>query len=358
MGILRKAAGWALGWLAALAGWFTCCRADAKRVLILEPFGMGDVISLEPMVRALRQNGMEVTICAQSRWRQLYDDSVDWLDVDVPWATYQDKAKYALGGYLGGRFREFRRRLRSVAKGAIGIDPRGDVRSILLLRLAGCSRVVTLSCYLGSDMVVPPDCAERAYFDSSVPRWRNNVLLAEKVLEKTLSLSPPAIGHLPKARSSKRRIGVVAVAPWAGKLWPSARWKELRQNLEADGFSVVALHGPGQMAVTREAIGAAADLRECRSIAEWSDSLASLHALVSVDTGPMHLGAALGLRVVGLFGQGLLPLWGPAGEQCVALHHQDEEGFQPCHPIEKNAPEGARWMEKITVEEVMQALRR
>lgn len=357
MGILRKTAGLLIGWVAALARLFCRRRGDGKRVLILEPFGMGDVISLEPMVRTLRDAGLEVTVCAQARWRRLLDDSVEWLDADLPWTTYQDTSKYALGGYLSSRFREFRSRLRIAAKGVIGIDPRGDVRSILLLRLAGCSRVISLSCYLGSDLVVPPDCAERAIFDPARQRWQNNLLLAQKVPIEQAHTSPPSIDHLPQSRTRKC-IAFVPVAPWRGKRWLPERWAELQQRLAKERFSVVVLHGPGQSTAAREAIGSDVELRECVSIEDWARALTSVRAVVSVDTGPMHLGAALGVPVVGLFGQGLLPLWAPAGEDCVALHHQDETGFEPCHPIEANAPNGARWMEKISVTEVLDAIRR
>jgi ADP-heptose:LPS heptosyltransferase len=72
----------------------------------------------------------------------------------------------------------------------------------------------------------------------------------------------------------------------------------------------------------------------------------------------MHLADALGIPVVALFGQGRLPLWAPSGRRSCLISHQSDPDFQLCHPIDTNAHLGRKFMSRISVEEVLSALKR
>src|SRR5262249_17238451 len=69
-----------------------------RRVLILEPCGMGDVIALEPLIRTLVNKGVKVGLCAQAIWRELYPaDSIEgWIDANIPWTSYDSHRKYRM----------------------------------------------------------------------------------------------------------------------------------------------------------------------------------------------------------------------------------------------------------------------
>src|SRR4051794_40180727 len=53
-------------------------------VLLIEPFGLGDVISYEPLIRTLRGHGREVIFCAPAEWRALFPD-VRWVNSAIAW---------------------------------------------------------------------------------------------------------------------------------------------------------------------------------------------------------------------------------------------------------------------------------
>src|SRR5689334_16110050 len=112
---------------------------NAEKVLIIEPFGLGDMISLEPLVRALKQRGYKVGLCGRKAWRPLYpeDGQLQWIDADLPWCTHNEREKYAVRDYTSAQFRTFLRTLKDWGDGTIGLDTRGDIRSVGLLRLAG-----------------------------------------------------------------------------------------------------------------------------------------------------------------------------------------------------------------------------
>jgi len=145
VGLKRRAFGFGL---ALISGAFNLRRrlgktasagGSAPVVLILEPFGMGDVISLEPLIRNLHERKFEIRLSAQPAWRQLYPEPsiATWIDSQVPWTSYDSTRKYRWSSFWTTSFRNYVIQLRRFGRGAIGIDPRGDLRSILLLHLAG-----------------------------------------------------------------------------------------------------------------------------------------------------------------------------------------------------------------------------
>lgn len=333
---------------------------EGRRAVILEPFGMGDLISLEPLVRQLRAAGWRVTIAARPSWRDLFPPGhvEGWCDFSAPWSRYESGQKYRLGALFGAELRESRAALRDAAAGGVGIDPRGDVRSMHLLWLAGCRQVWSLDRYLGTSLKVPKSAARLLSTDPSCPRWRLNLSFFPALTNQPPAEQPPDLQHLLPAGWSpeERRVALIPVAPWRGKLWEPEKWRELVARLQALGWQLVGLCGPQQSAAARAALGENIPVTECGSLTQWAQELARSRVAVTLDTGPMHLAAALGVPLVALFGQGLLPLWQPAGPRSVIVSHQADADFKPCHPLEENWERGASWMRRITVAEVLAAV--
>lgn len=359
VGWKRRLGGLGLGLAAGAVSLTRRGEPDGKRVVILEPYGMGDVISLEPLVHQLRAAGWQVQLAARPAWRELFPDAqVDgWCDFTAPWSRYESGQKYRLGALFGAELRESRAQLREAAAGAVGIDPRGDVRSVHLLWLAGCRQVWSLDRYLGTDLALPKSAASRLPTDPKLSRWRLNLSFFTALTGEPATERPPDLRHLIPAgvQPIERRIALVPVAPWRGKLWEPEKWRELVAGLHARGWQATGLCGPQQTAEARAALGEAIPVTECAGLAQWVSELARSSLVVTLDTGPMHLAAALGVPLVALFGQGLLPLWQPAGERSVVVSHQADADFRPCHPLEENWEQGARFMRRITVAEVLAA---
>lgn len=357
VGLKRRLAGRLLALWAAAAARRRRGEPDGRRAVILEPYGMGDLISLEPLVRQLRGVGWQVHIAAQPAWRGLFTpvQTDGWCDFTAPWSHYSSGKKYEAGALFGAELRDSRVRLRASAAGAVGIDTRGDVRSVLMLWLAGCRQVWSLDRYLGTDLALPASSASQVPTDSSLPRWRLNLTCFTALTNQRAVERPPDLRHLipPGVQPIERRVALIPVAPWRGKLWEPARWRELIAGLQARGWQTLGLCGPQQTGAARVALGEVTPVTECASLPDWALELARSRLVVTLDTGPMHLAAALGVPLVALFGQGLLPLWAPAGERSVVVSHQADPDFRPCHPLGKNWPDGARFMSRITVAEVM-----
>jgi ADP-heptose:LPS heptosyltransferase len=332
-----------------------------ERILVLEPFGLGDLISFEPLVRTLRGAGREVVVCSKPEWRGLYPpgERLRFLDVHLPWATHNERAKYKFASYFQEPWRDSLREMRRLGRGAIGLDTRGDIRSGLVLQLAGCRRVVSLSTYLGSNVTVPRAAAELVPFTPDLRRWELNLSFLEPLGIKldARAVSPPFFAHLARpAPPGSRCVGFMPVAPWRGKLWFPERWRQLAQELVQAGCTIRALCGPGQRWLAQEQVGNGLEIVECSSVEDWARQLQPCAVVVTLDSGPMHLADALGIPVVALFGQGWLPFWAPSGPHSRVIAHQDDPDFAVCHPIDANTPLGQKYMARIGVEEVLEAV--
>lgn len=363
MGLSRRIVGFALALFASAIRLRrpTDAASAAPVVLILEPFGMGDVISLEPLIRSLHKHEFEVRMSAQKSWRPLFSRSVisQWLDSQIPWASYCSRAKYRLSSFGKPAFTAYLRELYRIGHGTIGIDPRGDIRSVLLLRLAGCRSVLTLANYLGTDLCVPSFAAEIVPGSDDLKRWQVNMLFLERVLARKPECPGAPCLNLFKTRASAgtRRVGLLPVAPWSGKLWDRDKWVQLIDALSAEGLEALGLCGPSQRMDARNQLGDKVAVEECADIDAWVTKLTGVACLITVDSGPMHLADALGVPVVALFGQGKLPLWAPSGPRSRVITHQGDTDFALCHPIERNASLGRKFMSRISVQEVMAALK-
>jgi heptosyltransferase-1 len=334
-------------------------RGVSRRIVLLEPFGLGDVISLQPLVDCLLNRDYEVVLCGKSSWKALFPPRprFQWIDSELPWGTHDEAAKYRLSAYFAPALRQFLQQFREAARGGIGLDTRGDIRSTITLYLAGCSQVASLSHYLGSDLPVLAIAARIVPFARDRRRWELNLGFLDVVqpgLDAT-GVRPPGFSHLRADAPATNAIGLVAVAPWAGKLWQAGRWQQLIASLRQRGHQIRALCGPGQEALARQEVGEA-ELTACGSIEDWARELSSCCLIVSLDTGPMHLADALGIPVVALFGQGMLPLWSPSGPRSIVIDHQESPDFVPCQPVDENIQLGRKFMDKISVEEVLAAV--
>ena len=333
-------------------------KSRPERVVVLEPVGLGDVITFIPLTRELLARRLEVVIASKPEWRALFPDreGQTWVNARVPWATHNERIKYRIGQYLKEPLRGDFKQLRAVAPGSVGIETRGDIRSVILLYLAGCKRVISLSNYLGSDLRMPRYAAEIVPFDNNVRRWVLNVRFL-RALDPSADLdrvAPPRVVHLIR-KQPNRRVGLIPVAPWAGKLWPANRWKAVANALVQQGWEVVALCGPNQTSKAREQVDAELPVYESSSLEQWAEQFNQCTLVITLDTGPMHLADAMDVPVIALYGQGKLPLWAPSGPGSIVLAHQDSPDFFVCHPIEENTHLGQKFMNKISVDEVLEA---
>ena len=113
------------------------------------------------------------------------------------------------------------------------------------------------------------------------------------------------------ARAMRERAGnryalVNPGAAWPNKRWPAARYGAVARALdERHGLKTIVSWGPGEEALAQEVVreGAGAALLSPRtSIADLVALVRGAALMISGDTGPTHVAAALGTPIVGIYG--------------------------------------------------------
>lgn len=336
-------------------------RSHQHTAVLIEPFGMGDVLSLDPLVKALHDRGRKIVICAREEWKPLLpSDLVDtWVAASFPWSQYRTRKKYAPGALFGRALRACVTELRHHAAGGTGIDPRGDVRSCLVLHLAGCRHVYSLSHYLGSDLSVPSWAARVVTPPFDKPRWQVNLALldAAAAAADVGATGRPSVRHLASGRDpDPRLVAFIPVAPWPGKTWAQEKWNGLATRLRKDGYSLLVLCGPGQRGVAESVLDGEHVVRQCDNVQDWVHELEAVAGVVALNTGPMHVADALDRPLVLLNGSSPLPLWGPSGPFSVVVDGQAGVRCAPCREMGRVAC-SLECFQNIAVEDVDRQLR-
>jgi heptosyltransferase-1 len=130
----------------------------------------------------------------------------------------------------------------------------------------------------------------------------------------------------------QRWIVVSPAARWPTKRWPAESFAAAVDRLqESSGCRVILIGGPEDRDTARLVAGfmqhAPVDLTGLTPVALLPALLESAAVLLTNDSGPMHVAAAVGARVVALFGPTSVTRTGPYGQGHTVLQYK-----VPCSP--------------------------
>jgi len=225
------------------------------------------------------------------------------------------------------------------------------------------------------------------YLDSDLPRMLNHrvqergIPCPSKVLHlvRSLGLAPAQTEYVgllrvsPEDEAAAARLlaearlegngPLIALAPGESarrpyKSWSGAGFAAVAAALREEVGARLLVVGSGRDRPLGEEIGVGAgggvaNLAGLTTPSELAAVLARCDALLGIDSGPMHLAAAMGCPVVGLFGPTDPARTGPQGRGHKIIFHR-----QPCWPCMTPTCQDRPCMKAITVEEVLVAVRR
>jgi len=358
-------------------------------ILIVKLSAIGDVIHTLPSLAALRRLWPEadITWVVEEAAADILSNHPDLNRVIV--SGRKRWFREMRGGMIAGPLREMRAffnelRLR---KYDLVIDFHGLFKSALIVLLSGGKRKLGYdSLQEGSGLFytekIPEDMGKHAverYLDFVrylAPEGNRNrligtaefrIAIGEKekesvrrlLFEKTdqPTLSSPA-GRDDAAMPQRERPSFIAVNPvafWETKLWEDEKFAILGDLIRRELGIAVVLTGSDAMPLekirklmkTRALnLGGRTTLRELAALYREAT------IVITTDSGPMHLAAAVGTPVVALFGPTDPARTGPYG-----LGHRVIRTAIPCSPCFRKQCPRPRCMTEISVEEVFEAVR-
>jgi heptosyltransferase-1 len=293
------------------------------RLLVVRLGAMGDILHALPAVTALRIAHPEWVIdwMVEPKWSVLLSAArASGRDTGQPaprqplvdrihLAAAKQWGKSPLAGRTIREFLALRRAMREGKYDAV-IDFQGAVRSAVFGRLAG-GRLI--------GEAVPREWAARWLFTDRVATHGVHVIeqdfdLASAVagdalkpvlpwLPVDLSAEAWADGLLASSRG-QRTVLINPGAGWGAKRWPVERYAIVAQGLIGRGCRVLVNAGPGEEQIAEEIVGQTNGI--ATPLAPSLENLIALTRRVALviagDTGPLHLGCALGRSVVGIYG--------------------------------------------------------
>jgi lipopolysaccharide heptosyltransferase II len=165
--------------------------------------------------------------------------------------------------------------------------------------------------------------------------------------------------------SSSKLVGlVIGSSPkWPTKRWPLGYFKELAKRLTEEGSCRVVLIGSEHDRELAEDFRDAAvgegkmlDLVGKTSLEDLVSLIKRLDVLVTGDTAPLHVAAAMQTKIVALFGPTDPRRHMPPGNGATVLTRHLL--CQPCYKGECSIPEKLACLHRISVDEVLEAVRK
>lgn len=340
-----------------------------ESILIIKLSAIGDVVHSLPFLEVLR--------------RRFPDARIDWLVEET--ASQIIEGHPALDRMLVSRRKSWQER---VLKGREFLPVFGEVLGFLKdLRSREYDLVIDLQGLLKSGVLIALSRGERKiglsgsregarYFlnESPVP-VEHDQHAVDRYLKMARYLgcdSDGWKGEIPLFGSQKRRmehilnsnaigtrpfVAINPMAKWKTKLWEPQRFAALSDRIKGELGCEIIFTGSEQ---DREVIGYITGMMKARalnlagqtSLKELGYLYSRSKALISTDTGPMHMAAAMGCPVVALFGPTAPWRTGPYGHE-----HRVVRADLDCSPCFNKRCKHISCMKDISVDMVLEGVK-
>ena len=327
--------------------------------LVIAPQWIGDAVMTEPLLRRLHARGERITVGALPWVAPVYRAMPQVADViEFPFAHggLQFKARRTIAKRIEGQF------------DTAYVCP-NSLKSALLPFLAsipkrvgylGEARVGLLTHRLKNPKNKPPMVAFYSALsgDNDLGHDRPQLHIADEQIDDTLE------------QLKLQRSAYYVVAPGAeygpAKRWPAAHFSELAAKLELP----VVLLGSGKEGALCDEIAApvnATHPAQCQNLAgktslpQALSLIAGSKAIISNDSGLMHVAAALGVPQVAIFGSSSPLHTPPLSDKASVIWLKTDASYQPpldCAPcFERDCPLGhTRCLNDVSAAQVLQKL--
>lgn len=337
-----------------------------KRILIVRLSAIGDVVMASPLAHAFKNTFKDshVTWLVEEASREVLRGNPN-VDEILVWPRQRWRNLWE-GKHLAALTKEFfsfLRILRRKPRYDLAVDVQGLMKSGLWTFLSGSRLKIGLGSKEGS----------RFLMDRTVDRTGSSDRISSQYLLIALDLGlktdgfPMMVPTLPEDNRTADKLvsecgisgGFAALCPFTTrpqKHWFEERWSQLANGLKENfGLHSVILGGPADIDASRRIVelsgNSVCDVAGRTTIKEAAAIIRRSRLVVGVDTGLTHMGYALGIPTIALFGATRPYLdtdWMPGK----VLYHPHE-----CSPCRRSPTCDGEYhcMKVITTQEVLSA---
>lgn len=337
------------------------------KILIVRLSALGDIVHALPVLAAIKKS--------------MPDAQVDWL-VEENYASilsiahglhrrvivrakqsFETADSISFGGLMG--YRNAARYLWNQDYDA-ALDLQGLIKSAVWARISFADRIIGFdapnlrepqAAFLYSETVTPVDARH-------VIQKNLSILFALEINDRNIEIpltphaSSDTTAAIETAGGPMKYIVINPGAAWPNKRWPPERFGALAATLfEHSGLRSLVTWGPSEKdlatSVANASLGAAS-LAPPTTVSDLAVLMREAALVVSGDTGPLHIAAAMGTPLVGLYG----PTWpernGPWDPRDIVI---SRASGCVCHH-KRQCLRGSPCINEITLEEVVAASER
>ncbi|MBI5181845.1 MAG: lipopolysaccharide heptosyltransferase II [Nitrospirae bacterium] len=338
-------------------------KIDLKNILIIKPSSIGDIIHALPFLKAIKTKYPKAAIS----WlinRGLNDLIADNLYLNE--VILFERKRWGGFNNIASKYREFTKFIKNIRSRRFDavIDLQGLFRSGIITYFSGADYRIgfanarELSPIFYNHKVFPPNKEMHA-----VDRY---LLIAKEldadISKKEFMINIPKkedvyVSGLVKRNGRRPLIAINPSARWQTKMWPLKRYAELIDTIAAKLRAQPVLIGGkedevrinGLLSMTKSK---PLDLSGKTTLLQLAALLKRVELLITNDSGPMHIAAAVGTPVVALFGPTKPKRTGPYGNGHVVIQKDIS-----CIGCLKKSCDDLKCMDAISVDEVFNSVR-
>jgi len=331
--------------------------ADIRRIAVIKLDHIGDVILSIPAVANLQAH------FPQARIVMIVNPSAEAIARRIPCVDEvlcYDARFFARSG--GSKMFDFARGMRFIRKMRrrefdLIVDLRGSFAPLVFALIAKSKYRIDRGTYLIHRKTgrIPTVLEHEAEVNLDILARAGLTALSRNMSLNITKTDLDGADSLLKECDESPIVVMHAGAPSPLKRWSAERYARLASELQREhNACIVLIGGKGERQIAgfvTSAVGEqAVNLSGRTTLGQLAAVLRRADLFIGNDSGPMHLAAACGAKVIGLFGPTSLQRFGPYGDNCVALRMESD--CPPCMREECKTP-GYRCIDRISVDDVM-----
>lgn len=320
-----------------------CKETVLKKILVIDFWGLGDLILATGAIKSLIDQGYEVGVLTKSISRQLVQPTlpkVTFHEISIPWTSHRNKYEFWNWNWsdLWSVILDLRKE-RYNCSVSIRADPRED----LIPRLAGIPKIYGRRRWKWWRLINKP--IEGFENQHQVIKWQKAI----KSITSNDSVCTPFLENPSSVK--EERILLHVGASVEVRRWFLPQWQELIDEIKAS------YRYPVEVITDLDGFGKslkADKIHQGISLSEMSNLLGSSLLVIGNDSGPTHIASALGIKTVTIFGPQKSDYFKPWSEISVVIEGGECE-YKPCKDYCKFS--SPKCLEAVTVESVAQAVK-